>query len=94
MPNNNEKEIRCSFCGKTQDEVTQLVEGPGVYICDSCISFCNELVFENAQPKREKKEKKQEFVLPTPAEIKALLDQYVIGQDEAKITLSVAVYNH
>ena len=94
MPNNNEKEIRCSFCGKTQDEVTQLVEGPGVYICDSCISFCNELVFENAQPKRGKKEKKQEFVLPTPAEIKAQLDQYVIGQDEAKITLSVAVYNH
>ena len=90
----NEKEIRCSFCGKTQDEVTQLVEGPGVYICDNCISFCNELVFESAKPQVGRKDKKEEFVLPKPAEIKAQLDQYVIGQDEAKITLSVAVYNH
>ncbi|MBQ3816678.1 MAG: ATP-dependent Clp protease ATP-binding subunit ClpX [Clostridia bacterium] len=90
----NEKEIRCSFCGKTQDEVTQLVEGPGVYICDNCISFCNELVFESAKPQVGRKDKKEEFVLPKPVEIKAQLDQYVIGQDEAKITLSVAVYNH
>ena len=95
MPN-NEKEICCSFCGKTQDEVTRLVEGPGVYICDTCIEFCSSLLFddETAANKKEKTRKEPEFVLPKPQEIKAQLDQYVIGQDEAKKTLSVAVYNH
>ena len=98
MPNNKktDKEIRCSFCGKTQDEVTQLVEGPGVYICDSCIEFCNDLLFREPDvPKgRGKKGEAEEFVLPKPAEIKEKLDQYVIGQDDAKRTLAVAVYNH
>lgn len=96
MPKKNETEICCSFCGKTQDEVTRLVEGPGVYICDSCIQFCASLLFEDELPpkKRHKKETEQEFVLPKPQEIKEKLDQYVIGQDEAKKTLSVAVYNH
>ena len=95
MPN-NEKEICCSFCGKTQDEVTRLVEGPGVYICDTCIEFCSSLLFddETAANKKKKPQKEPEFVLPKPQEIKAQLDQYVIGQDEAKKTLSVAVYNH
>lgn len=97
MPIDNDKEIRCSFCGKTQDEVTRLVEGPGVYICDHCIEFCNTLLFDDelgGKPKSKKKSKNAEFVLPKPQEIKQKLDQYVIGQDEAKKTLSVAVYNH
>ena len=97
MPKDSQKEIRCSFCGKTQDEVTRLVEGPGVYICDGCISYCNSLLFEDETANRAVKEpegKKGDYKLPTPAEIKAALDEYVIGQDEAKKTLSVAVYNH
>ncbi|MBR4099462.1 MAG: ATP-dependent Clp protease ATP-binding subunit ClpX [Clostridia bacterium] len=95
MPNKNDIEICCSFCGKSQDEVTRLVEGPGVYICDSCIQFCSSLLFEDELPKkRSKKVEKTEFVLPKPQEIKQKLDQYVIGQDEAKKTLAVAVYNH
>ena len=89
-------EIRCSFCGKTQDEVNRLIEGPGVYICDSCINFCSSLLCddENAYKEKNKNKKQPEKVLPKPKEIKALLDEYVIGQDEAKKTLSVAVYNH
>ena len=94
MPN-KEKEICCSFCGKTQDEVTRLVEGPGVYICDNCIEFCSSLLFDDeVSSKKQSKKKEKEFVLPKPMEIKAKLDQYVIGQDDAKKTLSVAVYNH
>ncbi len=95
MPRENDNEIRCSFCGKTQDEVTRLVEGPGVYICDNCITFCNSLLFDDEKSSRaQKKKKAEEVVLPKPAEIKARLDEYVIGQEEAKKTLSVAVYNH
>ena len=96
MPKDLEKEICCSFCGKTQDEVVRLIEGPGVYICDNCISFCNSLLFEDENPKRKgsKPKSNKPMVLPKPAEIKALLDEYVIGQEEAKKTLSVAVYNH
>ena len=98
MSSDKNKEIRCSFCGKTQDEVTRLVEGPGVYICDSCIEFCNTLLFDDetgAQGKsKRRKNSKEDFVLPKPQEIKAQLDQYVIGQDDAKKTLAVAVYNH
>lgn len=93
----HENEICCSFCGKTQDEVTRLVEGPGVYICDSCIEFCSSLLFadENAARSNSRKKKNEKaFVLPKPIEIKEKLDKYVIGQDEAKKTLSVAVYNH
>ncbi len=96
MPNDRDNEIRCSFCGKTQDEVTRLVEGPGVYICDNCIEFCNALLSddEEGMPKKRKKKPQQDFVLPKPQEIKQKLDEYVIGQDEAKKTLAVAVYNH
>ncbi len=96
MPKDNIQEIRCSFCGKTQDEVARLVEGPGVYICDSCITFCNSLLFEDEQGSKHsrKSAKKEPVVLPKPQEIKAQLDEYVIGQDEAKKTLAVAVYNH
>ena len=97
MPKDNHNDIRCSFCGKTQDEVTRLVEGPGVYICDNCISYCNSLLFDDEEAYNKSKNKsatKSDKKLLTPAEIKEKLDQYVIGQDEAKKTLSVAVYNH
>lgn len=96
MPNDRDNEIRCSFCGKTQDEVTRLVEGPGVYICDNCIEFCNALLSddEEGMTKKRKKKPQQDFLLPKPQEIKQKLDEYVIGQDEAKKTLAVAVYNH
>lgn len=96
MPNNKETEICCSFCGRTQDEVSRLIEGPGVFICDNCIEFCASLLLddENAAKQSKKKEKAKEFVLPTPQEIKFQLDQYVIGQEETKKTLAVAVYNH
>lgn len=97
MPKDNQKTISCSFCGKTQDEVTRLVEGPGVYICDNCISYCNSLLFDDEEAYKQTKGKDgktEDYKLPTPAEIKTKLDEYVIGQDEAKKTLSVAVYNH
>ncbi len=96
MPNNKEQEIRCSFCGKSQDEVSRLVEGQGVFICDNCINFCSSLINEDVQNARnsEKNKTKEEKVLPKPQEIKTQLDQYVIGQDDAKKTLAVAVYNH
>ena len=94
----NEKKVCCSFCGKTQDEAVRLIEGPGVFICDGCISFCNSLLLDDDEflksQKKTKKKKEKEFVLPKPTEIKAKLDEYVIGQDDAKKTLAVAVYNH
>ncbi len=94
--NTNDKQIRCSFCGKSQDEVSRLVEGPGVYICDRCVEFCSSLIFDEPLPldTRRGKEEKSEFTLLKPQQIKEKLDEYVIGQDDAKISLSVAVYNH
>ncbi len=96
MPNKNDTEICCSFCGRGQDEVVRLIEGPDVFICDTCIQFCSSLLLddENAAKQSRKKEKQKDFVLPTPKEIKFQLDQYVIGQDEPKKALAVAVYNH
>ena len=90
-----DKSIRCSFCGKGQEEVERIIAGPGVYICDECIKVCtniiendlyedSEITYENEAPTD----------LPKPEEIKEILDQYVIGQDVAKKTLAVAVYNH
>ena len=97
MPNDEKNTtIRCSFCGKTQDEVSRLVAGPGVFICDECIDVCNAIISEDEPPVRRRGNKHQnkDFRLPKPAELKAHLDEYVIGQEEAKIALSVAVYNH
>ncbi len=96
MPNSKDNEICCSFCGRGQDEVSRLIEGPDVFICDSCINFCSSLLLddENAAKASRKREKERDFVLPTPQEIKFQLDQYVIGQDEPKKALAVAVYNH
>ena len=83
-------QLKCSFCGKTQDQVRKLVSGPGVYICDECIELCNEIIEEEFSDDVEVELKD----VPKPKDIRAILDQYVIGQDEAKKTLSVAVYNH
>ncbi|MDY6052733.1 MAG: ATP-dependent Clp protease ATP-binding subunit ClpX [Anaerovibrio sp.] len=86
----NDDGLVCSFCGKRQDVVRKLVAGPGVYICDECIDLCNEIIAEDVQSAEEEAKEG----LPKPKEIKAILDQYVIGQDEAKKSLAVAVYNH
>lgn len=92
-----DESVVCSFCGRSREESGQLIAGNGVYICDDCIELCHSLIFgerEIAKTKSSKAKQKKDFVLPTPHEIKAKLDEYVIGQDEAKITMSVAVYNH
>lgn len=87
--------MRCSFCNKTQDQVETLVAGPGVFICNECVELCLEVIKEDARPRRKGSSRGEEVrELPTPAELKAKLDEYVIGQDDAKIALSVAVYNH
>lgn len=84
---------RCSFCGKSESMVNRLIEGPGVFICDECVALCNDLIRQSTPaPKYDKKF--SEMVIPKPMEIKAKLDEYVVGQDEAKKNLSVAVYNH
>ncbi|WP_329886611.1 ATP-dependent Clp protease ATP-binding subunit ClpX [Pseudoramibacter faecis] len=82
-------QVRCSFCGKTQAQVKRMVAGPGVYICDECVSLCQEIIDSESES-----EPILYTEVPTPKEIKAALDTYVIGQDEAKKALSVAVYNH
>ncbi|MCL4439972.1 MAG: AAA family ATPase, partial [Firmicutes bacterium] len=87
----NEKgQLKCSFCGKMQDQVKKLVAGPGVYICDECIELCNEIIEEELSDDLGL----DMGDLPKPKEIKAILDQYVIGQENAKRQLAVAVYNH
>ena len=91
---NKDKPVRCSFCGKLQSEVGTLIAGPGVYICDECIDICQSIINEEPDAKRKKGNEADFASLPKPHEIKARLDEYVIGQDEAKRTLSVAVYNH
>ena len=100
MPNNfgNDNEVRCSFCGKPQSQAKRLISGNGVYICDECVELCMDIIADedslhrgHPQPKNEPR---AEMVLPKPQEIKKQLDEYVIGQDEAKMTLAVAVYNH
>ena len=99
MPNyKDEKPLKCSFCGKPQNRVRKLIAGPGVYICDECIGVCtsileDELDFMPEQHCGQMAAARPEH-LPTPQELKDVLDQYVIGQDRAKIALSVAVYNH
>ena len=101
---NNEKDIYCSFCGKPQDMVGRLIAGTGAYICDQCVELCMNILEQSDEIERECESKKKPVPpedptasiaeLLKPKEIKAILDEYVIGQDEAKVTLSVAVYNH
>src|SRR5467141_3368542 len=86
----HDKHLRCSFCGKSKDSVRKFISGPSVYICNECIALCNEILAEDEE--REVSEAITQ--VPTPAEIKDVLDQYVIGQEKAKKTLAVAVYNH
>ena len=100
MPKNDDK-LKCSFCGKTQDQVKKLIAGPEVYICDECVELCNEILDEEFFEAKDKESngseqapEKGEKPIPKPHEIKEYLDQYIVGQDDAKKVLSVAVYNH
>ena len=93
MPRKEEQQIRCSFCGKRETQVERLIAGPGVYICSDCVSACSELLKDEIQVDPQGNLRAPEN-LPTPMEIKNFMDSYIIGQDEAKISLAVAVYNH
>ncbi|MDA0313353.1 MAG: ATP-dependent Clp protease ATP-binding subunit ClpX, partial [Gemmatimonadetes bacterium] len=86
----SDKHLRCSFCGKSKESVKKFISGPNVYICNECISLCNEILAEE----EEREAQEQVVPSPTPEEIKTLLDQYVIGQEQAKKALAVSVYNH
>ncbi|MBR5229373.1 MAG: ATP-dependent protease ATP-binding subunit ClpX [Firmicutes bacterium] len=88
------KQLKCSFCGKPQSQVNRLVAGPGVYICDECIHVCTEILLENIDESPEGQKSQQSYKLPKPKEISAILSDYVIEQDQAKKALAVAVYNH
>ena len=92
----NERNIRCSFCGKSQDAVGRIIAGPGVFICDDCIKVCNNILVDENYEENEFNYTLNtgDDKLPSPEEIKNVLDSYVIGQDNAKKTLAVAVYNH
>ena len=100
MSKHDDSRLKCSFCGKTQDQVKKLIAGPEVYICDECVELCNEILDEeffegkDKEGAAEKVVSEEEKAIPKPAEIKANLDAYIIGQDDAKKVLAVAVYNH
>lgn len=100
MSKHDDSRLKCSFCGKTQDQVKKLIAGPEVYICDECVELCNEILDEeffegkDKEGAAEKASTVEEKPIPKPSEIKAKLDDYIIGQDDAKKVLSVAVYNH
>src|ERR1041385_1546624 len=90
MPPRNQDTLRCSFCGKSQNEVKKLIAGPTVYICNECIDICNEIITDDVQQEAST----SRAPLPKPVEIKEFLDDYCIGQDETKKKLGVAVYQH
>ena len=95
MAGKNDGKIRCSFCGKTQEQVNRMISGPnGAFICDECVDICAEIIEEENLEEKENTSVKEEINLIKPEEMKAFLDEYVIGQDQAKKVLSVAVYNH
>ena len=100
MPKRDDTDVlKCSFCGKTQDKVKKLIAGPDVYICDECVELCNEILDDEFMNSKDKEiegsdSDKREKSIPKPHEIKAYLDQYIVGQDDAKKVLAVSVYNH
>ena len=99
MPKHDDSILKCSFCGKSQDQVKKLIAGPEVYICDECVDLCNQILDEEFFEAKDKEDGKAEVAkaekpIPKPHEIKAYLDEYIVGQDDAKKVLSVAVYNH
>lgn len=100
MSKHDDSRLKCSFCGKTQDQVKKLIAGPEVYICDECVELCNEILDEeffegkDKEGKADKSKTTEDKPIPKPAEIKSHLDQHIVGQDDAKKVLSVAVYNH
>ena len=92
--NDEKKSIRCSFCGKHEDEVERIIAGPGAYICNECVQLCMSLLDDEGYGEEHNEFPETVEQLPTPKEVKEILDQYVIGQESAKVALSVAVYNH
>ena len=95
MARNDEKRsIRCSFCGKHQDQVKRLIAGPGAYICNECVQLCMGILDDGFDLDEPLLDEDMPDVIPTPKEIHQVLDQYIIGQEAAKVALSVAVYNH
>ena len=92
--NDEKKSIRCSFCGKHQDQVRRLIAGPGAYICNECVQLCMGILSDDVDLPEEGYAGEIPDEIPTPREIHQVLDQYIIGQDQAKVALSVAVYNH
>ena len=91
MAKREDQSIRCSFCGKRETQVARLISGPGVCICSDCVQACSDLLLEDIQLERAAQKPER---LPTPVEMKTYMDGYIIGQEEAKIALAVAVYNH
>lgn len=98
MAKRDDGRLKCSFCGKTQDQVKKLIAGPEVYICDECVDLCNEILdeeFLDSDTKEEESiEAPKQADIPKPCEISKYLDQHIIGQENAKKQLAVAVYNH
>ena len=92
MARNSEQPIRCSFCGKRESQASRLIAGPGVYICSDCVQACSELLRDEIDTGKGSFHSPEQ--LPTPAEMKSFMDNYIVGQDEGKVALSVAVYNH
>ncbi len=94
MNDDSKKSLRCSFCGKHEQQVHRMIQGPGVRICDECVQLCVSILGDEFEDVRSSQPEEIPDRLPTPREIKDVLDQYIVGQDAAKVALSVAVYNH
>ena len=92
--NDEHRSVRCSFCGKHQEQVARIIAGPGAYICNECVQLCMSILDEDYEADEPQTSLDMPDVIPTPREIREVLDQYIIGQEEAKVALSVAVYNH